>query len=278
MRYQNILDDPGMIAEPPISAKLVLNALKMFPNASTVALDLLSVIDLEDRARGLVQESLAYSVLQGSAEHSDWRRANKGSATPMPSGAVSVTRAGNVINILLDRTVARNAIDREMRDRLFEAFTVASLDPEVSSVCLAGKGKAFCVGADLAEFGTTLDPATAHLIRMQTLPAWAILGCAHKLTVHVQGACVGSGLEMAAFAYRLTASPDAWFQLPELAMGLIPGAGGSVSVARRIGRTRTALLLLSGKRISAQVALDWNLIDAIVNDPPFGKSHSDIIG
>ena len=278
MRYQNILDDPGMIAEPPISAKLVLNALQMFPNACTVALDLLNVVDLEDPARGLVQESLAYSVLQGSAEHAGWRYANKANGAAMPSGAVSVTRVGNVIHIQLDRPVARNAIDRGMRDQLFEAFTVASLDPEVSSVCLSGKGKAFCVGADLAEFGTTLDPATAHMIRMQTLPAWAILGCANKLGVHVQGACVGSGLEMAAFACRLTASPDAWFQLPELAMGLIPGAGGCVSVARRIGRKRTALLLLSGKRISTQVALEWNLIDAIVNDPPFGDGHFDIIG
>ena len=167
MRYQNILDDPGMIAEPPISAKLVLNALQMFPNACTVALDLLNVVDLEDPARGLVQESLAYSVLQGSAEHADWRYVNRETGAAMPSGEVSVTRVGNVIHILLDRPVARNAIDRGMRDQLFEAFTVASLDPEVSSVCLSGKGKAFCVGADLAEFGTTLDPATAHMIRMQ---------------------------------------------------------------------------------------------------------------
>jgi enoyl-CoA hydratase len=79
----------------------------------------------------------------------------------------------------------------------------------------------------------------------------------------VQGACVGAGLELAAFAQTLTASRKAWFQLPELAMGLIPGAGGCVSVSRRIGRERTALMVLSGQRMGAEVALRWGLVDRI---------------
>jgi enoyl-CoA hydratase len=277
MHYQKIRDDPGWLAEPPFLAKQMLYSLEKFPNTSNIALDLLRVIDLEMPERGLFQESLAYSVLQGSAEHADWLAARARTINAVPHGEVRVARVGNMIDVLLDRPVAHNAIDRGMRDRLFEVFTVAALDPEVTSVRLSGKGKAFCVGADLAEFGTTRDPATAHAIRMQTLPAWAIIGCANKLEVHVQGACIGSGLEMAAFARRLTASPNAWFQLPELKMGLIPGAGGCVSVPSRIGRKRAALLLLSGNRISAQVALEWGLIDAIVDDPPFDHRYSDII-
>jgi enoyl-CoA hydratase/carnithine racemase len=134
-------------------------------------------------------------------------------------------------------------------------------------VRLRGKGRAFSLGADLSEFGTTTDPATAHAIRMRTLPARMIERCADKLEVHVQGACVGAGLEMAAWARRITAAPNAWFQLPELAMGIIPGAGGCVSLSRRIGSSRTALLILSGRRLSARVALDWGLIDAIVDEP-----------
>jgi enoyl-CoA hydratase/carnithine racemase len=278
MHYQKILDDPGSIAEPPFFAKQVRYSLEKFPNSSKVALDVLREIDLEMPERGLLQESLAYGVLQGSAEHADWLAARTRAIDAIPRGEVRVARVGNMIDILLDRPVAHNAIDRGMRDRLFEVFTVAALDPEVTSVRLGGKGRAFCVGADLAEFGTTRDPATAHAIRMQTLPAWAIIGCANKLEVHVQGACIGSGLEMAAFAKRLTASPNAWFQLPELKMGLIPGAGGCVSVPSRIGRKRAALLLLSGNRISAQVALEWKLIDAIVDDPPFDHRYSDIVG
>jgi enoyl-CoA hydratase/carnithine racemase len=171
--------------------------------------------------------------------------------------------------MLLDRPQARNAIDRSLRDQLFEAFTVAGLDPEVRSVKLRAVGSTFSVGGDLEEFGTTRDPATAHLIRSRTLPALALAGRAEILDVHVQGACVGSGLEIAAFAGRLTATPDAWFQLPELTMGLIPGAGGCVSVPRRIGRQRAGLMILSSRRINAPTALRWGLIDAIENPPPF---------
>jgi enoyl-CoA hydratase/carnithine racemase len=72
---------------------------------------------------------------------------------------------------------------------------------------------------------------------------------------------------MAAWANRFTAAPDAWFQLPELAMGVLPGAGGCVSLTRRLGRRRTALLILSGKRITARTALGWGLVDRIVDEP-----------
>ena len=171
------------------------------------------------------------------------------------------------LHIVLDRPLARNAIDRDMRDQLVEAFSVAAADPEVRSIKLRALGAAFSVGGDLDEFGTTRDPATAHLIRSRTLPALAIGARADILDAHVQGACIGAGLEIAAFAARLTASSDAWFQLPELSMGLIPGAGGCVSVPKRIGRQRTLLMILSGRRINAQTALRWGLIDAIRDTP-----------
>jgi len=133
---------------------------------------------------------------------------------------------------------------------------------------LRGTGAAFSVGADLAEFGTTRDPATTHAIRMQTLPARTLVRFTGQIEAHVQGGCVGSGLELAAFATRLTAGASAWFHLPELAMGIVPGAGGCVSVMRRIGRQRAALMILSGRRIDARTALRWGLIDAIVDAPP----------
>jgi enoyl-CoA hydratase len=276
MRDGDIPSDFTELAEPPVTPEYLRTQAAAFPHAWEIARALLRSIDLEDMSAGLVQESLAYGALQGGPEHASWLSERSRKATE--AGYVQVSREGDVIDILLDRPDARNAIDRTMRDALQEAFTMAALDPEVTRVRLRGVGKAFCVGADLDEFGTTRDPALAHAIRMQTLPALAIIGCADKFEAHVQGACVGAGLEMAAFAHRLTATPDAWFQLPELAMGLIPGAGGSVSVTRRIGRPRAALMILSGKRINAQVALGWGLIDAIVNDAAAGDGHSDVAG
>jgi enoyl-CoA hydratase/carnithine racemase len=268
--------DLSSLAEPPITAQAVTRAVAALPRVAEAACALLRAIDLDVPALGLIEESLAYGGLQGGPDHLAWRAKRKPAGQPALPGRVHVVRDGDVINILLDRPLTRNAIDRGMRDTLFEAFTVAALDPDVQTVRLRGLGKAFCVGADLDEFGTTLDPAEAHRIRMLTLPALAILPSSHKFEVHVQGACIGSGLEMAAFAHRFTASPDAWFQLPELAMGLIPGAGGCVSISRRIGRNRTALLILSGKRINARTALNWGLIDAIVEDVSPADRHSDV--
>jgi enoyl-CoA hydratase/carnithine racemase len=227
--------------------------------------DLLRAIEGLPVEVALIAESLAYGLLQGSADHARWLE-SRARPVPQPPGRVLLERAGNVLAVTLDRPAAHNAVDTTLRDALREAFELAALDPEIERVVLAATGKAFCIGADLAEFGTTRDPATAHAIRMATLPAHAIHRCAGKLEVRVRGACIGAGLEMAAFARRIVAAPDAWFQLPELAMGLIPGAGGCVSLSRRIGRARTADLVLSGKRINARTALEWGLVDEIADD------------
>ncbi len=235
------------------------------PHAAAVAVQTLRLIDRLDIGPALLVESLAYGLLQGGDEHAAWLAARP-AASPSPAGHVRLARTGGRLDIRLDRPAALNAIDRPMRDGLREAFELAALDPGIDRVTLRGAGRAFSVGADLAEFGTTRDPATAHAIRLQTLPAHAIARCAEKLDVHVQGACVGAGLEMAAFARRITAGPRAWFQLPELAMGLIPGAGGCVSVARRIGRQAAAELILSGRRIDARTALAIGLVDELVDD------------
>lgn len=84
-----------------------------------------------------------------------------------------------------------------------------------------------------------------------------------RVEVRVHGSCVGAGLELPAFAGTVVADPTATFRLPEVAMGLIPGAGGTVSIPRRIGRWRTLYLALSGEPISAAVAARWGLIDAL---------------
>jgi enoyl-CoA hydratase len=261
------------VVEPPVSAEGLIRQVVARPNAAAVAVQLLRALDGVGVEQALTLESLAYGMLQGSAEHGDWLQGR--TARPSPPGRVLVTRDDAVLRITLDRPWARNAIGRTMRDELFEAFTVAANDPDIRRVELRSVGPVFSVGGDLEEFGVTRDPATSHWIRTQTLPAWPLSRRADILDVHIQGACVGAGLEMAAFAGRVTAAPAAWFQLPELAMGLIPGAGGCVSVARRIGRNRAALMLLSGRRINAATALDWGLIDAIEDHPPTDPGGAD---
>lgn len=249
------------------SAANMLASISANPNAAAVLVQLLRLLPSMSLEAGLVAESLAYGLLQGSEEHARWLAKRSPASAKFPPGRVQMAREGGRLSIMLNRADADNAIDTAMRDDLASALQLACIDDEITRISLSAAGRSFSLGADLSEFGTTGDPAIAHAIRQQTLPAIWAAQCGAKMEVHVQGACVGAGLELAAFARRITARPRAWFQLPELAMGLLPGAGGCVSLTGRIGRQRTAELVLSGKRLSAKAALDWGLIDAIVDDP-----------
>lgn len=250
------------VIEAPVSAETILRQVTAHPQAAAVLVQLLRLLpDLSDEA-GLTAESLAYGVLQGSDEHLRWRAAQP-AATPSGEGRLHSERRDDVLTLTLASPGSGNAIDRHLRDALHEALSLAALDVGIARIELRAEGKAFSLGAELGEFGTTTDPATAHAIRLATLPARPASHCGDRMEVHVQGACVGAGLELAAWARRIVATENAWFQLPELAMGVLPGAGGCVSLTRRIGRQRTALMILSGKRLSARQALGWGLVDEL---------------
>ncbi len=256
------------VLQEPVGAEVLVRQVEAAPRAAAAIAQLLRILPGLSLESGLTAESLAYAMLQGSAEHRAWLASRPEPPKQAESeGRIGVEREGTRLVITLERPEAGNAIDRAMRDGLHDAFALAGLDRDIERVSLRAVGKAFSLGAELSEFGTTADPATAHAIRSRTLPAHTAIGCVDRLDVHVSGACVGAGLEIAAYASRFTASANAWFQLPELSMGILPGAGGCVSLTRRIGRQRTALMILSGKRLSARQALAWGLIDAIVDDP-----------
>lgn len=263
------------VIEPPVTTEGIVRQVLAMPHAAAVVVQLQRLLPGLSADAGLTAESLAYGLLQASGEHRAWLGGRE-KAAPRSVGRIRQERAGDQLTITLDHPDSGNAIDRAMRDELHDALSLAGIDPEIARVSLRASGRTFSLGAELAEFGTTIDPATAHAIRCLTLPARAAVACADRLEAHVQGGCVGSGLELAAWARRLTATSDAWFHLPELSMGILPGAGGCVSLTRRIGRQRTALMILSGKRISARQALGWGLIDAIVDDPPGGDGGADI--
>jgi enoyl-CoA hydratase/carnithine racemase len=150
-----------------------------------------------------------------------------------------------------------------MRDGLLDGLALAASEPALTEVVLRGDGPSFCSGGDLDEFGTFTDPASAHVVRLTTSIGRAINALGRRLTVQVHGPCAGSGVELPAFAAHVTAADDFTATLPEVQLGLIPGAGGTVSITRRIGRHRMALLALSGARIDASTALRWGLVDQV---------------
>ena len=229
------------------------------PAASVVLAQLLAEPPTSTTA-GLVAESLAYSTLQAGDEFRAWLAGNR-AAPGADVEPVQVARDRDVLTLTLNRPERHNAYSAAMRDALREGLAVAVADPEVQ-VVLRGNGPSFCSGGDLAEFGTAVDPATAHLVRtLAGAGAW-IDRLRDRTRAQVHGACVGAGIELAAFAGHVTATEDAWFQLPELGMGLVPGAGGTVSLPARIGRWRTAQLALTRQRLDVGTAIAWGLVDA----------------
>jgi enoyl-CoA hydratase/carnithine racemase len=264
-------DDRRVITVASVSdvlAELTERCLR-WPQAAAVCDDVLRAIDPDGPARaGVVTESLAYSTLQAGPEFTRWLAERGPAQLPDIPDPVLAERDGNALYIRFNRPQRHNAFSTDARAALLEALEVARLDPSVTEVVLSGNGPSFCSGGDLAEFGTFADPASAHLARTRYSPALVLdeltarLGRRCRADVH--GQVLGSGLEMAAYCGRVTARRDAVLGLPELSLGLIPGAGGTLSIARRIGRWRTAYLVLSGRTIDAAAALRWGLVDEIV--------------
>ncbi len=240
-------------------------AVQESPLTAAMLCEVLSTTANLPLSHALTVESLAYSVLLSGPEHAKWLRdhPDRGSTSSAPEPVVASRHGPNLV-ITLNRPERRNAVDAMIRDSLCDVLDLARVDRSVRRVWLIGRGPCFSSGGDLAEFGSATDPALAHLVRMTRSAGWRIAELGNAVTAAVQGPCVGAGVELPAFAHSVLASPDATFRLPELSMGLIPGAGGTVSITRRIGAERLRYLALSGDAIDADTALAWGLIDHII--------------
>lgn len=250
-------------------AEPVIQAIRCHPVAATVLVQVLRQTATLPITSGLTVESLAYATLQAGDEYARWLAANRAGASFEPTDdgpALIMDRDGDTLTLTLNRPSNHNAMAVEMRDGLNEALALVVADDSISGVTIAGRGRCFSVGGDLTEFGRVPDAASGHIVRGLSVPGRILADCADRAEVRVHGACIGSGVEFPAFAGCVAAAANTHFQLPEVGMGLIPGAGGCVSITRRIGRQRTAWLALTGKRIRAKRALEWGLVDEIVED------------
>ena len=256
----------GVFADDAQADELFASVLANPLAAASLALLLRSQAarSIED---GLVSESTTYSLLQSGPEFQRWRA----SRLPRPARtqvdpSVRMTRDGDVLHLTLSRPYVHNAFDRSVRDGLTEGLELALSDPSIERVVLAGDGPSFSSGGDLDEFGSFADPVSSHLTRLTRSPARLVARLSaprNRIEVRLHGACMGAGIELPAFATSISGDPATRLALPELRYGLIPGAGGTVSVTRRIGRHRSAYLGLSGRTIDAETALRWGLIDRI---------------
>ncbi len=244
-------------ALPPL-----LTGISHAPIAAMVLVQLLRTTHKRPLAEALTLESFAYATLQQGPEFRRWQ-AQAPVLPPLapPEQPLHSDYEGETLRLTLADPASHNAIGTKMRDALCEALDLALATG--APVHLSAQGRSFSQGGAVEEFGQVSDPATAHWLRSLRLPATRLARLAPRLSVHVQGAAIGAGAEIAAFGTRITASPRAWFQLPELKYGLIPGAGGTASLTARIGRHRTAWMALTMARVPTRTALAWGLIDAI---------------
>lgn len=252
------------VADLDRAVRAVGGAVDRCPRAALMLSQSLRIVGRLEFEAGLCVESMAYSTLLGGAEFRTWLGSRPERPTPPCEDGppVLIESDGEILRLVLNRPRARNAISAAMRDALVEALALGLYTPEVQ-VRLEARGACFSTGGELTEFGSQADHALAHQIRTSWSPARLLHRLGMRATARVHGACIGSGIEVPAAAGRLIAAPDAWFQLPEVSMGLIPGAGGVVTISRRIGRHRTLFMALSARRIGAARARDWGLVDAL---------------
>jgi enoyl-CoA hydratase/carnithine racemase len=168
-------------------------------------------------------------------------------------GAVSVLR--------IDRPDARNALSPDVMEALGSALERLDQDPGTSAIVLAGSDEVFAAGADIRalrdrSFGDALFHPTAVFWKRMS-------GCRTPLIAAVSGYALGGGCELALACDMIVASDTAQFGQPEITLGIIPGGGGTQRLARALGRQRAMELVLTGRRFSAEEALDWGIVNRI---------------
>lgn len=266
--------DRRVVAVPDVTAAAadLLLVASAAPRASVALGRLLRQTAVLPASDGLAAESAVYSTLLAGPEFGRWLTARRPPRPPV-DGGVRVARTGDVVTVTLDRPARRNAVDAATRDALCEALALLAADPAVR-VELRGAGSDFSAGGDLNEFGSAPDPATAHIVRIGRSAGALIAADADRVTAYVQGACFGAGCELPVFAGRVIAAPGSRFALPELRLGLIPGAGGTVSLTARVGRWRTAWLALTGAVLDTATAAGWGLVDEVARPEGGGPRDS----
>lgn len=261
---------PWAAADLVVSPDELTQVVAAFERTPLAAMSLVLLLrDSERRSvyDGLVAESVTYSMLQGGPEFAAWHNTQRPRQRMAEIGpAVTLEENDRQFIVTLSRPHVHNAFSRRMRDALCDALWSTLHDPAAREVVVRGAGPSFCSGGDLDEFGTFPSNSAAHLIRLTRSPARVITTLGSRVSMLIHGNCMGAGIELPAFSQAVSAASNTVIALPEVAMGLIPGAGGTVSLPRRIGRQRTAWLALTGAPIDADTAYKWGLVDQIIDN------------
>ncbi len=183
---------------------------------------------------------------------------------PDPSeGPVVVRRDGAIATVILNRPERRNALSLGLIGELRHALATLGTDPGVRAVIITGAGSAFCAGHDLGEMRGADEAAARELFEADS----ALMQDLHRLPLpviaRVGGPASAGGCHLVAACDLAIASREATFAVPGPTLGLV-GTTAMVEVARLVGRRRSMQMLLTGAPISAETALSWGLVNAVV--------------
>ena len=170
-----------------------------------------------------------------------------------------LTLDGDIAVLTLDSPPV-NALSADVRDGLAAGMAAAIADPAAKAVVLICAGRTFIAGADISEFGR--PPRGASLPDVQA----AIENSPKPVVAAIHGTALGGGLEVALVAHYRVAVASAKFGLPEVKLGLLPGAGGTQRLPRVVGAKTALEMVTTGKQLNAKAAHANGLIDAVVDD------------
>ncbi|MDR3513167.1 MAG: enoyl-CoA hydratase/isomerase family protein [Caulobacteraceae bacterium] len=176
-------------------------------------------------------------------------------------GDVSIAFDGHVAVLEIDRPPHNHVSVELMRD-LADAFEALDAEPSCRALVLASAGKSFCAGADLT---APRGLASGEISQINPLYVEAVRLFSNRkpIVAAVQGAAVGAGLGLALVADFRVAAPEARFTANFVKLGFHPGFGVTYTLPRLVGEQRAALMALTGRRIKADEALAWGLVDAV---------------
>ncbi|MBC2637815.1 MULTISPECIES: enoyl-CoA hydratase/isomerase family protein [unclassified Rhodococcus (in: high G+C Gram-positive bacteria)] len=190
----------------------------------------------------------------------------------LSGGDLLVTIDNQIGRIILNRPEKKNSFTVAMLEDWAQALREFQRDERVRVVVVRGTGGAFCAGADLTDIGEIdRTPLTNRRLMTDTVHqvARAVDDLTKPLIAGVSGPAVGAGMDMALMCDYRIASTTARFSEGYIRVGLVPGDGGCFYLPRLIGRSRALRLLWTGEFVTAEQALDWNLVDEVCTDGEF---------
>lgn len=175
------------------------------------------------------------------------------------NSVTDLTLDGDVAVITLNSPPV-NALSAKVREGLFEAFKAANANEAAKSIVLICEGRTFIAGADITEFGGAMAGPGLPEVQAQ------IEDAPKPVIAAIHGTALGGGLEVALCAHYRVAVPSAKLGLPEVALGLLPGAGGTQRLPRVVGPERALEMMTSGRHVPAKEALAGGLVDELVEE------------